>query len=1411
MKTAVVLATLVALALASPQWVYKTKPVDHDLVLKQKQILNLFHFPGQVDTEAEYYKIGHDFSIEEHIDHYTNKKAVEEFLELFKTGFLPKNKPFSVFYERQREEAVALFHLFFYAKDFETFYKTAAFARIYMNEGQFLYAYYIALIHREDTKSLALPAPYEVWPKLFTNLDVWQRVYRTKMQEGTFTPDFGMDQGVMVEDDRYVIYANYSDYTTYHNDEYKISYFTEDIGLNAYYFYFHAYFPFWMDSQDYVTLKERRGEVYFYAYQQILARYYLERLANGMGEIPDFSWWEPIKTGYSPYMSYYHSFVQRPEEFLIPYGKKSEELQLLDTYEKTFIQYLERIHFKAYNQEIDLRNSKSVNFVGNFWQANADLHSKIMPNDNHNSYEVTARHILSAAPEPINKYNFIPSALDFYQTSMRDPIFYQMYSKIMKYIIEYKKYLTPYTQDMLHYVGVKINSVKVDKLVTFFDYYNFDVSNGLYFTKEEMKSNHQSYFVRQPRLNHKPFTVSVDVKSDVEGDAVFKIFLGPKYDSKGYPISLEDNWQNFVELDWFVHKLVKGQNKVERSSTDFFFYKEDSAPVYTVNKMLTEGKLPSDMTPESYNGDFPKRLLLPKGSKGGFPFQLYVMVYPYEPSTVKLEAIKNLELDNKPFGYPFDRPVHEVYFKQPNMYFEEVEIFHEGEDLPWKYNIPFNTQHYNDVNKHLPSGLSKMKTAVVLAALVAIALGSAIQAPEHHYKTKTVDNELVLKQKEVLKLFMHKGQVDTEADYYKLGASYHLGQLNVDDYTNKKAVEEFLELYKSGFMPKNVPFSIFYERQREEAVALFHLFFYAKDFETFYKTAAAARISMNEEQFLYAYYVALVHRPDTKVLALPAPYEVWPKLFSNSDVWQRLYRTKMQGGLITPDFGIEQGVMLEDDHYVFYSNYSDYSTYSHDDFKISYFTEDIGLNAYYFYFHVYFPFWMNGDEYPAMKERRGEVYYYFYQQILARYYLERLANGMSEIPDFSWWEPIKTGYSPYMNYYHSFVQRPEHYSILYTKKAEEMQLLDTYEKTFIQYLEKIHFKAYNQEIDLHNSKSVNFIGNFWQANADLHGKMMPSDNHNSYEVTARHILSAAPEPVDKYSFIPSALDFYQTSMRDPIFYQMYSKIMKYIMEFKKFLTPYTQDMLHYVGVKINSVKVDKLITYFDFYDFEVTNGAYYSKEELKSKNNPYYVVRQPRLNHKPFTVTVDVKSDIEGDAVVKMFLGPKYDSKGYPISIEDNWQNFVELDWFVHKLVKGENKIERMSSDFFFYKEDSAPIREMYKMLADNKLPTDMLMESGSFPKRLLLPKGTKGGFPFQLYVIVYPYQARDTKIDAIKSLEMDSKPMGYPFDRPVHDLHFRQPNMYFEDIEIVHEGEDWTWRYNVPHYISHDNEVKKH
>lgn len=281
----------------------------------------------------------------------------------------------------------------------------------------------------------------------------------------------------------------------------------------------------------------------------------------------------------------------------------------------------------------------------------------------------------------------MPSALDNYQTSLRDPAFYQMYNKIFDYMVQYKEFLKPYTQEDLHFVGVKINDVKVEKLATYFEMYDFDALNMV--INEHDKDIVQDFKIRQPRLNHKHFSLTINVKSDVATEAAFKVWIGPKHDSNGFPIPIEKNWQNFFELDWFIDELKPGMNKIERNCDDFFWFKEDSLPIAEIHELLNEGKLPVDMA-EDFDA-MPQRMMLPKGSKGGMPYQIFVYVYKHnsvaKDVTDKLDFLNKM-LEGKSFGFPLDRPANSNYFTQPNMYFEDVLIFHDGEDYTYKMANP---------------------------------------------------------------------------------------------------------------------------------------------------------------------------------------------------------------------------------------------------------------------------------------------------------------------------------------------------------------------------------------------------------------------------------------------------------------------------------------------------------------------------------------------------------------------------------------------------------------------------------------------------------------------------------------------------------------------------------------------------
>lgn len=93
--------------------------------------------------------------------------------------------------------------------------------------------------------------------------------------------------------------------------------------------------------------------------------------------------------------------------------------------------------------------------------------------------------------------------------------------------------------------------------------------------------------------------------------------------------------------------------------------------------------------------------------------------------------------------------------------------------------------------------------------------------------------------------------------------------------------------------------------------------------------------------------------------------------------------------------------------------------------------------------------------------------------------------------------------------------------------------------------------------------------------------------------------------------------------------------------------------------------VGKLITYYDYFDIDLDNAV-----NVKVPEDGQYIdyrARQTRLNHKSFTYSINVTSDSNTDAYVRVFLGPKYDYLGREYNINDRRHYFVEIDRFPYK------------------------------------------------------------------------------------------------------------------------------------------------
>lgn len=195
---------------------------------------------------------------------------------------------------------------------------------------------------------------------------------------------------------------------------------------------------------------------------------------------------------------------------------------------------------------------------------------------------------------------------------------------------------------------------------------------------------------------------------------------------------------------------------------------------------------------------------------------------------------------------------------------------------------------------------------------------------------------------------------------------------------------------------------------------------------------------------------------------------------------------------------------------------------------------------------------------------------------------------------------------------------------------------------------------------------------------------------------ARQLLGYSLAPLSQYKAVPSALEQFETSLRDPVYYQLVKRIVNFVEKYQSYQGPYSASDLVYPGVSVEGIKVDKLITYFDYFYSDISNGVYYNPEEIQQNGNLRIKARQYRLNHKPFNYEINVNSKVAEEAIVRVYIGPKVDQYYRQIDIEDNRLNFVELDVFSYKLNVGQNLIERNSRQVP-YANDRFSINSLYE------------------------------------------------------------------------------------------------------------------
>lgn len=133
------------------------------------------------------------------------------------------------------------------------------------------------------------------------------------------------------------------------------------------------------------------------------------------------------------------------------------------------------------------------------------------------------------------------------------------------------------------------------------------------------------------------------------------------------------------------------------------------------------------------------------------------------------------------------------------------------------------------------------------------------------------------------------------------------------------------------------------------------------------------------------------------------------------------------------------------------------------------------------------------------------------------------------------------------------------------------------------------------------------------------------------------------------------------------------------------LPHYKRDELNFDGVRVDYVHQDNLLTYFSTIESVLNHPRVISLEENSNRRHVHPAAttivkaRQWRLDHKPFVLQIGVSSEKMVKAIVRVFLGPRYDQHGNERELEDSLEEFYEMDRWI---------VERESFLPFFYLQD---------------------------------------------------------------------------------------------------------------------------
>ncbi|XP_053676143.1 phenoloxidase 8 [Anopheles nili] len=572
---------------------------------------------------------------------------------------------FSLFVPKHRDAAAALINLFIEQPDVQTLMSVASYCRDRLNPVLFQYSLAVAVQHRPDTKDVNIPSIVSLFPDQFVDPAVFPKL----REEGT----------VVQQENRMVIDIPPNYTASDREDEQRMAYFREDIGVNMHHWHWHLVYP--GDGPDAVVRKDRRGELFYYMHSQLIARYNIERFCTRLKKVRHLTnFREPIVEAYFPKM------IRSSNNRSYPARGANITLQDIDRIDNGTIvsvndleRWRDRIH-EAIDQgfvldtagnRIPLDEQRGIDILGDVVEA-----SSLTPNRQlYGSLHNMGHNVISYVHDPDYRYLEDYGVMGDVTTAMRDPIFYRWHGMIDGVFRRHKELLTPYTAAQLGNPGVTVNSVGVqlskagapaNVLLTFWQRSQVDLAAGLDFGPQG------NVFASFTHLQHAPFSFRVEVnnESGAMRQGTLRIWIAPKVDERGTPLSFREQRLYFVEMDTSTVTLNPGVNTIMRRSDQ----SSVTIPYERTFRAIGSKSVPTDASALAQfrfcGCGWPQHMLVPKGSTEGVQFDLFAMVTDYADDSVTQDLDPNAPCndahsfcglrdkkypDRRAMGYPFDR------------------------------------------------------------------------------------------------------------------------------------------------------------------------------------------------------------------------------------------------------------------------------------------------------------------------------------------------------------------------------------------------------------------------------------------------------------------------------------------------------------------------------------------------------------------------------------------------------------------------------------------------------------------------------------------------------------------------------------------------------------------------------------